>query len=256
VRAKWFAVGNEATGFIAFGNIATGFIAVGNMARGFIAIGNLAVGVVAFGNVGFGILVGGGATVGVGLVAFSGVIALPVVEGFAATQVLTDVSPLFGAAPLLLWGLLSQVMKGQEPVPPDLPTLVDASGFASGAVTEGWVKGRVGAHDSAGEGLVRLVADGALLSVALAPAAAEVLPTLGRHEVLAHVATEDRLVAGPSGYREAPPTERVLVAQTLSAVPKAPVAWSDSRYIQWYISRAWRAGALVGTVAWLAHLVL
>jgi hypothetical protein len=51
-----FAVGQEATGFIAIGQLATGFIAIGQEATGVIAIGQLARGVIAVGQLALGVV--------------------------------------------------------------------------------------------------------------------------------------------------------------------------------------------------------
>ena len=116
-RVKWMAGGNEAVGFLAFGNLATGFIAIGNVARGFIAIGNLAIGVVAVGNVGLGVVAGGGATIGIGMIALSGVLAFPVLDGLGGITATTDLHPFLGIAPVLLWLVLSRILPGERPVP-------------------------------------------------------------------------------------------------------------------------------------------
>lgn len=53
---RFFAVGQEAEGFIALGQVATGVIAIGQLATGVIAIGQVARGVVAVGMVAFGLV--------------------------------------------------------------------------------------------------------------------------------------------------------------------------------------------------------
>lgn len=61
---QFFAVGQEAHGFIALGQMATGVIAIGQVATGVIAIGQVARGVVAIGMVAFGLVSIGMVSVG------------------------------------------------------------------------------------------------------------------------------------------------------------------------------------------------
>lgn len=61
---RFFAIGQEAEGFIAIGQVATGVIAIGQMATGVIAIGQVARGVVAVGMLAFGCVTLGMLSVG------------------------------------------------------------------------------------------------------------------------------------------------------------------------------------------------
>lgn len=255
MKARWIAGGNEVTAFFAFGNVATGVVAVGNLARGFIAIGNVAVGVVAIGNVGLGIFAGGGATIGIGMFAAAGVIALPVLDGVAGVACLTDLLPLLGVVPILLWSVLSLAVRGERPPRIEEPALVDPARLANGEDREGWVKGRLVADGTEGDGPVPLRAGGVTLTIELAKPAADELPRLARRKVLARIATEDRVTAASQSYREAPPTTRVLVARRLEEAPSQPVPWGDSQHLQWCLSWGWRVGAGVGAIAWMGWLV-
>jgi hypothetical protein len=250
---RWVDGGNEAKGFLAFGNLATGFIAFGNVARGFIAVGNLAIGVIAIGNVGFGVIAGGGATIGIGMFAFAGVLALPVLDGTAGIGAMTDFAPVLGFIPLALWGLMSMVLKGERPPLPEKPPLVDPALLAKGDVREGWVEGRLRADGTEGNGPIPLVANGTTLTIELTKEAADELPVVAKRKVLVQLRTEERVAASAQSYREAPEMERFLVATRLVAAPPPRVPWSDGQHIQWWLAWAWRVGAAVGAVAWIVY---
>jgi len=82
----------------------------------------------------------------------------------------------------------------------------------------------------------------------------EGLPVFAGKPVLVRLLVEER--AGTAGYREAPPIERVLVAEDVMLVPRPPAAWARSSFVQWYLSRAWLVGGLVGGMLWMAVRVL
>jgi hypothetical protein len=242
-RARWVAFGNVATGFIAFGNVVTGFIAIGNVARGFIAIGNVAIGVIAIGNVGLGIVCGFGATVSLGLFAASGVVALPALDGIAGVVNLAQAAPIL---PVVAWLLASVIYPGRR-TPPSGAALTPLSRLRSGDASEGWIRARA---DRSPDGALRLAADGAVLEV---PASPEVLGALDdlaraagpRPHVIALLRAEEVLREQDVGYREAGQRERVLACAALDPAPPATPPWLSADDVQWWLARAWRAGAVV-----------
>lgn len=255
--ARWFGTGNQATGFIAVGNIATGVFAFGNVARGFVAVGNVAVGVVAFGNVGCGILVGGGATVGIGMGAFSAILAFPVVAdaGFGMLT-MTDASPALGILPVLFWGLLSLVLRGEPPPLPERPVLTTLARLRGGQDAEGWVAARIDRVDGdtvrARVGSESLGIDAETHDIASDAAA---VAALGPAKALLRLAVVERIADEAHGYREAPPTEKVLSCREARAMPPSPRIWETPANIQWGLAWAWRFGAAAGAVLWAVQLV-
>lgn len=253
-RARWFDAGNTATGFFVMGNVVTGVIAIGNVARGFIAIGNVAVGVIAIGNVGFGILGGGGATVALGLFAASGVIAIPVLEGFAGITNLEQTSPLFSLIPIALWALGSRLFPGKRAPRPG-PALTAPEALERGEAQEGWIRARASRVDA---GSIRLVARGRTFEVPASPEALGALSALAgeRPRVVALLRAEERIRQHEGGYREAGDRERVLVCAGVEAAPEPVVPWADGGELQWWLAWAWRVGAVVGFLGLMAKVAL
>lgn len=251
-KARWFAVGNTATGFVAVGNVVTGVFAFGNVARGVVAVGNLAIGVVAIGNVGFGVIGGGGATIAVGLLAGAGVIAIPVLGGIGGVQTLTDGGAIFGLLPIVAWLIGGFVARGRLPAEPGLPPLVPLSEIARGTVETGWVLAQ--ARGLAGNRLLGRI-DRAKVELELTPAAKEALEARPKGRWILRVDREERLEADAQGYRDAPTERHVLRCLEAQFVPPVPL-WTESSGIQYVLASAWRVGAAVGAVAWLALRLL
>ena len=98
---RFFAVGQEAEGFIALGQVATGVIAIGQLATGVIAIGQVARGVVAVGMAAFGIvsvgMLSGGLVFAAGMLGVGGRglgLVLPVVPAPRRRPKLPELIPL------------------------------------------------------------------------------------------------------------------------------------------------------------------
>lgn len=251
-RIPWFAAGNQATGFIAVGNVVTGFIAFGNVARGFIAVGNLAVGVIAFGNVGFGLLVGGGATIGVGLFALAGVFALSVLDGVAGVAMPLAASLLTGLLPPFLWFVFSLFMPGKRlrgEAPAPQTTL---AALRSGKATHGWLRAKV---RGASKEEILLGKEGE--PIAAPPEVLHQADALSRGGALprvwAYVEAQERPADNARLYREAPRMKRVLTCQEIHPIPRgAPFA--DEAHLQWWLARAWRVGALAGLLSFISRM--
>ncbi|UJR78161.1 hypothetical protein [Sandaracinus amylolyticus] len=137
---RFFAIGQEAEGFIAIGQIATGVIAIGQMATGVIAIGQVARGVVAVGMLAFGMvsvgMLSGGLIYAVGMIGAAGRRG----PGFILPLV-----PIPRATPQL----------------PELTTLE----AISGSRREGWLRAKLQLGTS---GMPELVHEGRVLPVTLA----------------------------------------------------------------------------------------
>lgn len=190
----FFDFGNEAKGFIAIGQEATGVIAIGQMAHGVIAIGQLARGVVAVGQVSIGIVTVGQLSMGfgwclaqLGLAARGrgGVIQVLPASAFPQREDRTTIAALLGRSP-----------------------------------SQGWVDLWL---EVPADGAPRLRHGGEVAPIELpAAVAASLVDELGKgtHPVSAEIAGKERVVAADAvGYREAPPTEWVLSARTLSKRP-------------------------------------
>jgi len=241
----FFAVGNMASGFIVFGNVVTGVIAIGNVARGFIAIGNVAVGVIAIGNIGFGILAGAGATVGVGLVAAAGVVAFPVLDGFAGLVNLASVSPVFSIFPIGIWYLASRIFRGERaPIPPG-PELVPLDALLRGEKDAGWVLFKRATPGDEGR---------AKLDEREVPATTEALASLAAlgkrpRQVLAYLQVEEEILENDAGYRAPRERVRALRCFDLALAPRRPLPWTNSAEMTWWLARAWGLGSLLGCAA-------
>ncbi|MCC6552108.1 MAG: hypothetical protein IT372_03675 [Polyangiaceae bacterium] len=254
-RPRWIAFGNIATGFIAIGNVVTGVIAIGNVARGFIAVGNVAVGVIAIGNVGLGIAAGFGATISLGLVSGAGVLTLPVLAGVAGIANLGALTPAVGLVPILAWIAASYLLPGERAPRPE-PALTPLRRVLSGEVAGGWIRARA---ERMPDGALRLRAGFRTLGVPASPEALDALEALGpgRPEVIARLGVEERLRGeAEGGYRDAAPRERVLVCASILPAPPPVLPWSTHSEVQWWLARAWRAGALVGAVLLAVKLLV
>ena len=244
-RARWIAVGNTATGFLAFGNVVTGVIAIGNVARGVIAIGNVAVGVIAIGNVGIGILGGFGATVALGLVSGAGVVAGPVLAGGAGVVSFTEGAPLAGVLVLFGWLLASYAMPGRRAALPPGPALTPLDELQRGERREGWIAGRA---RRAGEAAVRIEQRGGGVDLAVGREVLPVLAALEGRRVLALVRVEERIAPHEGGYRAAGQREQELTCAALARAPAREPPWASAGEVQWWLARAFRAGAVIGAI--------
>ncbi|WP_437289113.1 hypothetical protein [Sorangium sp. So ce406] len=257
-RARWVDAGNMANGFLVFGNVVTGFIAIGNVARGFIAIGNVAVGVVAVGNVAFGVVGGFGATIAVGAVAASGVLAFPVLRGTAGVMSALDLNLLLSLFPIVLWLLAARVFRGERaPRLGPSPALTPLRALLRGERPDGWVRARV---ERAGGGALRVKQGGAEVELPAAPEALGAVGALvpeGRGaRLFAYVRAEEHVGGGGSGYREAQRRERVLTVADLVQPPAWVAPWSSGAEVQWWLARAWEVGAVVAAALRAAQLAV
>lgn len=222
---KLFDIGPEAHGFIAVGQFATGVFAFGQLATGVVAIGQLARGVVVVGQLAIGVFVVG--QLGIGLL---GSVAMIGIAGRWAK------------------GLVWPVWGPSKDVKPELPAVTPLGGIVSGVRSEGWIRARLVPR----RGEVLVEHDGQMLDVTLSQDVARPARELvaeARSKVLLRVRAEERIEPGETGYREAPATERVLVATAVRAVP--PPFWADKRF---WLRLLWRVPILAALAAavWLA----
>ncbi|WP_437945377.1 hypothetical protein WME98_31150 [Sorangium sp. So ce296] len=256
-RARWVDAGNMANGFLVFGNVVTGFIAIGNVARGFIAIGNVAVGVIAIGNVAFGVVGGFGATIAVGAFAAAGVLSFPVLDGAAGVASATDLHLILSVFPIVLWFVAARLFPGRRaPRLGPSPELTPLRALLRGERPDGWVRARV---ERAGAGALRLAQGGARLELPATPealgACGALLPEGGSARLFAYVRAEEHVRGGEGGYREAQRRERVLTVADLVEPPAWVPPWLDGGEAQWWLSRAWKVGAIAAVVLRAAQLV-
>ncbi|AUX39955.1 hypothetical protein SOCE26_013500 [Sorangium cellulosum] len=256
--ARWIATGNMANGFLVFGNVVTGVIAVGNVARGFIAIGNVAIGVVAIGNVAIGVVGGFGATIALGAVAASGVLAFPVFDGTAGVASALELHPVLSVFPILFWLLAARLFHGSRaPRLGPSPELSPLRALLRGERSEGWIRARVERADG---GALRLKQGGARAELPATPealgAAGALIPEGREARLYVYVRAEEHVGGGGSGYREAQARERVLTCADLVEPPARVLPWSSGGEAQWWLARAWDAGAVVAIVARGAQIVM
>lgn len=256
-RARWLGFGNIANGFLVFGNVVTGFIAIGNVARGFIAIGNVAIGVFAFGNVALGVVSGVGATIALGAFAASGVLAVPALAGAAGVGNALEAGDALSIMPIIAWLVAARLAPGRRAVRAPAPELTRIEALVRGERSEGWVRARV---ERAGPGAIRLRHGGAALELPVTaealPAGDALLPEGQAARLLVRVRAEEQLRGGEGGYRAGAVRERVLTCVELTAPPPWIPPWIDAGEVQWWLARAWKAGAAVVIVMWLAGRLL
>lgn len=222
---RFFDVGPEAHGFIAIGQFATGVFAFGQLATGVVAVGQLARGVFVIGQLAVGVFVVG--QLGIGLL---GSVAMVGIAGRWAK------------------GLVFPVWPPSKGAKPELPPLTSLGRIRAGTVTEGWISARLLPRQ--GELLVQH--DGRMVDVELSDevaGTARKLVATGRARVLLRVRSERRIDPDGAGYREAPETEQVLVAEEMRVLP--PPFWADRRF---WMHLAWRVPVLaaLATAVWLA----
>jgi hypothetical protein len=192
-RPGVFSVSQEAYGIFALGQMATGVIAIGQLARGVIAIGQGAVGLVAVGQGAVGVFYAV-AMIGVGGRGLGGV--LPILPKI-------------------------RIERFERPVTPPLTTLRE---LERGDVEDGWLLARI---EPTSAGAV-LDVDGRTLGLEQKPEVAGKLSVAGGADhthACVHVQAEERRRDPDGGYREAQPSERVLVVDRFQswreAAPRA-----------------------------------
>lgn len=226
---KIFDVGQEAHGFIAIGQVATGFFALGQGATGVIAIGQLARGVIAIGQVAIGVVTV--CQVGFGLV--SCVAMLGIAGRWAKGLVL----PLFPPA---------EPGEGEAQLPATTP--LDA--IRSGQIADGWIDVELSPLGKA----VAVTHDGQPVEVELGPSVEQAARARAGEEwnrALLRLRREERLEQGAQrGYREPAPSEVVLVADRMQAVPEPK--WRSSGYWLKLAARALVLAVLLGVYTFVA----
>ena len=213
------AIGQFATGVFAFGQVATGVVAIGQVARGVFVVGQVAVGVVSVGQLAVGL--------------------------YAAYAML-------GLAGRRGGGLVLTILPRTRRED-DLPPLVPAADVISGKHERGWARVRVAARTvDDGPKEVVLLDERSTLPIELAPGTERSLGTVAASDwpvALVELSTSERSVPTEVGYREAPPTERVVTAVAARESPRPE--WTTPAF--WLVGTARLAGfAAMCVVYWLA----
>ena len=226
---KFFDAGQEAHGFIAIGQIATGFFALGQGATGVIAIGQLARGVIAIGQVAIGVVTVG--QLGFGL---AGCAAMLGVAGRWAKGI---VLPLFPPVK-------------PEPETEIPPRTVPFEDVRDGKQPDGWIEADLEVH---GPG-VAVMYEGRPLHVEIDEKVMTQARKRSRERwtrTLVHLRREERVERDAQrGYREAAPSEVVLVCEHLRPVPEP--AWRSPGFWLKTVARTVGLIVLLGVYTFVA----
>jgi hypothetical protein len=204
---KFFDIGGEAHGIIAIGQEATGVIAIGQSAVGIVAVGQMARGVVVVGQLAIGFFAVG--QLALGLHTAIGMVGIAGRHGVGAVwKIFPKKTPKAGMF---------------EPV------IVGVDEIADGRKDAGWIEAELVASGDA----LEVRSGGRRADVELRPevvAEAKSLVAVGRGRVRMRVGAEERIAGAASSYRDRAPTERVIEAFELEALPvpehHKPEFWS------------------------------